>query len=330
MSRVDDDRDAARIAQRLAEAKKAEESKKSQKASQDNAFSKLVAGQQQQAQAKTKQTQESANTARSAIAQMLESAGETRQGEQTAYANRDAASRTAARMGGKQTDEKVKQQGASAGEQAMAAKNTGDAETQLNAAGRNADTASASAGRESRASDAKSYNSHLEEKKEASDSSNASRAGGSARSEKGDLKTDADKGGGGQQQGGEKKGESAAAPSFRFNPALQAPVTVAKPKENTGSDRLRRIASEIAQKIVEKVRVGTNAAGKMEMQIDLRSDVLSGMSVKISAKNGKISAVFQGNDKDVLKMIEEQKEQLTATLKSRGLTLEDFKVEAKT
>jgi hypothetical protein len=108
-----------------------------------------------------------------------------------------------------------------------------------------------------------------------------------------------------------------------------APVPVAKKNETAGSDRLRRIATEIAQKIVEKVRVGTNALGNAEFQIDLRSNVLSGLSVKVSAKHGRISAVFSGSDRDVLKMLQEQEEALKGALSSRGLTLEQFKVEAK-
>jgi hypothetical protein len=108
-----------------------------------------------------------------------------------------------------------------------------------------------------------------------------------------------------------------------------APVPVAQKNTTTGSDRLRRIATEIAQKIVERVRVGTNAAGNAEFQIDLRSNVLSGLQVKVSAKNGRISAVFSGSDKDVLKMLEEHEESLKGALQSRGLMLERFKVEAK-
>jgi flagellar hook-length control protein FliK len=106
-------------------------------------------------------------------------------------------------------------------------------------------------------------------------------------------------------------------------------VPVAKPKPTAGSERLRAIANEIAQKIVERVRVGTNAAGNAEFQIDLRSDVLSGLSIKLSAKNGKIHAVFSGGDRDVLKMLEEQREGLKNALAGRGLTLEDLRIEAK-
>ncbi len=106
-------------------------------------------------------------------------------------------------------------------------------------------------------------------------------------------------------------------------------MPVAQKSLTQGSDRLRRIATEIAQKIVERVRVGTNAVGNAEFQIDLRSNVLSGLQVKVSAKNGRISAVFSGSDKDVLKMLEDNEEALKAALTTRGLTLEKFKVEAK-
>jgi acylphosphatase len=51
--------------------------------------------------------------------------------------------------------------------------------------------------------------------------------------------------------------------------------------------------------------------------------------VKVSSHNGKIRAVFQGSDRDVMKLIEEQKESLTKALASRGLTLEDFKIEGR-
>ena len=51
--------------------------------------------------------------------------------------------------------------------------------------------------------------------------------------------------------------------------------------------------------------------------------------MKVSAKNGKITAVFSGSDKGVLKMLEEQSESLKTALSARGLTLETLKTEAK-
>lgn len=331
MSRVEDDRDAARVAARLAEAKRAEESQRNKKAAENNAFSKLVQGQKKEAQ----QAQES-NLAKSAIAQLLEAAeaGQTElaQAAEKGQEGKTAESAFKSKLGEKGQD--LKRTGnarteSRQGDKLKAAEDQGQAQT---TAGRSADQASSTKGAESRKADAKTSTERLEERKEASESSSSSStaAAGSAKGEKGDLKTDADKGGG-QQGGGDKKDGNAAAanPGFRFNPALMAPVPVAKTKEASGSERLRKVAAEVAQKIVERVRVGTNAAGKVEFQIDLRSDVLSGLSVKISAHNGKIKAVFQGNDKDVLKLIEEQREALTAALGQRGLSLEDFKIEAR-
>ncbi len=149
----------------------------------------------------------------------------------------------------------------------------------------------------------------------------------------GALRADADAGGGKGSGGGgkdKKEGGSEMGAGFRFNPALMAPVPVAKPKDMAGSERLRAMANEIAQKIVDRIRVGTNAAGNAEFQIDLRSDVLSGLSIKVSAKNGKISAVFSGTNREVLKMLEEQSEGLRGALGGRGLRHEDVRFEATT
>ncbi len=333
MSRVEDDRDAARLTARLAEAKRTEESQKNKKATENNAFSKLVQGQKKDAQG----AQES-NLARSAIAHMLEAAeaghaGEAKHLDKGAEgAQQESAFKS--KLGSKNQDQKIQGNARAEGDQTQQAKTHGDEGTAQTANSRQADQSGNTRSAEGRSGDARVSRERLDERKEAGESSGSSKSTGgaaSARGEKGDIKADADKGGG-QQQGGSKDGKdggAAANPGFRFNPALMAPVPVAKTKEASGSDRLRKVANEVAQKIVDKVRIGTNAMGKTEFQIDLRSDVLSGLSVKISAHNGKIKAVFQGSDKDVLKMIEEQGDALRAALGARGLTLEDFKVEAR-
>jgi len=108
---------------------------------------------------------------------------------------------------------------------------------------------------------------------------------------------------------------------------LMEPAPIVRPKSTGDSERLRRIASEIAQKIVERVRVGTNKAGNAEFQIDLRSDVLSGLSLRVSASAGKIDVVFSGSDRNSLKTVEEQSEALRTALDVRGLTLSNIKFE---
>ena len=333
MSRVDDDRDAARVAARLAEAKRTEEGQKSKKAADSNAFSKLVQGQKKETQVK-----QEGNLARSAIAQLLEAAeaGHADEGKHLEQGAQGAHQESAfkSKLGTKGQEQKVAQNNRSDGKQTEQVKEQGGQEASQTANSRQADQSGNAKAAQGRSGDAKVSRERLDERKEAGESSSSSAtagaSGASGKGEKGEIKTDTDKGGG--QQGGGKDGKesgAAANPGFRFNPALMAPVSVAKAKEASGSERLRKVANELAQKIVENVRIGTNAMGKSEFQIDLKGDVLSGLSVKVSAKNGKISAVFSGSNKDVLKMIEEQGEALRAALGARGLTLEDFKTEAR-
>lgn len=331
MSRVDDDRDAARVAARLAEAKRNDESQKNKKAAEGNAFSKLVAGQKKEAQVRQEQ-----NVGRSAIAQLLEAA-EAHSADEAKHLSEHGTEHTQqesafkSKLGTQGREQRLNQNTRTTGEQGQQVKEQSQQGTAQTANARQSDQAGSAKGAEGRRADSKVSSEKLDERKEASESSSSSQGGsvGGASREKGDIKADADKGGGQQGQKDGKDGASAANPSFRFNPALMAPVSVAKTKEASGSDRLRKVANELAQKIVERVRIGTNAAGKMEFQIDLKSDVLSGLSLKISAHNGKIKAVFQGSDKEVLKMIEEQGEALKAALGARGLTLEDMKIEAR-
>lgn len=314
MSRVDDDRDAARLAERLIQERKLTETQAKKRQEGESAFSKLVQQSQaekgQQAQQK-QQAQQPQGLARAVLARATQ--------DKSVLGHQ-----------GKTFDERV--QSKMSGETAQATP------------GRQSEGEMATTRREdSGTSELRAQNRQVEgrEDKRTSETrdSDLTKAGdgaaaaGRASGQKGDLKADADsggKGGGGSGKDGKKEGGAEMAAGFRFNPALMAPVPVAKPKENTGSEKLRALASEIAQKIVERVRVGTNAAGNAEFQIDLRGDVLSGLSIKVSAKNGKISAVFSGSNREVLKMLEQQSEGLKSALGGRGLSLEQLRFEAKT
>ncbi|MFB1481992.1 flagellar hook-length control protein FliK [Corallococcus sp. RDP092CA] len=301
MSRVDDDRDAARLAERMIQERKLAEAKTQKRLQGESVFSKLV--QQGQAeQAQPKQAQELKQPlGKQVLARLTQGQGKT-------------------------FDEKLAQKEtpfAKPGETTQGAQQSQ----------RNSESQQLSKGGEARRSEV------VEEKRSTDvregDMTKAEGQAGRLSQEKGELKIDVNAGGGkGSGGGGSKekddKGGQMAAAGFRFNPALMAPVPVAKPKDTAGSERLRAMANEIAQKIVERVRVGTNAAGNAEFQIDLRGDVLNGLSIKVSAKNGKISAVFSGNDRDTLKMLEEQSDGLRSALGGRGLALENLRFEAKT
>ncbi|MBE2250977.1 MAG: flagellar hook-length control protein FliK [Myxococcus sp.] len=332
MSRVDDDRQAARAAERQMEARRNEELQKGKKASEATTFKKLVGQQQAQGQAQQKHaTQKQADLGKSAIASLLEGS-EAHAKEETRGA-REGQQTFTSRLKGSHATETQHKATRNEGEHQQAVGEGGRQVDQQGARAAQTDKGNTARALEGRKADAAQGRAALEEAHESSElsSTGAAAGAGGARGEKGDLKADADKGGGGQGGSGQKDGKDSPAmqPGFRFNPALMAPVPVAKQKDVSGSERLRQVANELAQKIVERVRIGTNAAGKVEFQIDLRSDVLKGLSVKVSSHNGKIKAVFQGSDRDVLKLIEEQKEALTKALSARGLSLEDFKIEGR-
>ena len=322
MSRVEDDRQAQRAAERLVQEKRLQESKTRQRQEGENAFSKLV----QQQKAQQAQTQQQQSLGRSVLANLKQQA-EKGKAEQQGEAQRGQT-----RQMGKSQEANVQQARSGEGERLTQGRQTDSAQTSQAAQGRQNDQGVAQSRAESRLSDAKATDDLQNQRGEATDRGNENAAAGTQASRgKGSLKADADSGGkgGGGGEGKDKKDGGELAAGFRFNPALMAPVPVAKPKGTAGSERLRAIANEIAQKIVERVRVGTNAAGQAEFQIDLRGDVLKGLSIKLSAKNGKIQAVFSGSDRDVLKMLEEQREGLKNALAGRGLTLEDLRIEAK-
>ncbi|MFY2557589.1 flagellar hook-length control protein FliK [Corallococcus terminator] len=296
MSRVDDDRETARMAERIMLEKKLAEGQAKKRTEGASTFQKLM-----QPQAQPQAT---------APAPTPQTPG--------AFA--------------KQILAKATQQGKTFGEQAQQPSQLGGNPAGLAQTQRRADSGATEARAGSRAADSKDDKRTSEGRDK--DMSKAESALGQVSSEKGALiRAEADAGGKGSGGGGKDKKEGGGtemAPGFRFNPALMAPVPVAKPKDTAGSERLRAMASEIAQKIVDRVRVGTNAAGLAEFQIDLRGDVLSGLSIKVSAKNGKISATFSGTNRDVLKMLEEHSEGLRTALGGRGLKLETVRFEAKT
>ena len=148
------------------------------------------------------------------------------------------------------------------------------------------------------------------------------------RIKRGDVLAARSKHGGGSShdQGGD---DQSGSNSFRFNPALMAPVPVAQPRPSVISERLRALANEIAQKIVENVRVGINRAGEAEFQIELKSSVLSGLQIRISGGHGKISAAFSGADPGVLKLIRDNADGLKQALQGRGLQLTELKIEER-
>jgi hypothetical protein len=336
MSRVDDDRQAQRVAERLAQEKRLQEERSTRKQEGESAFSRLLSkGSQEQGRTQKQQLNQAKDAQAKAGDREVREAGlgahevEVVQEQGTERKGRERAD---VRRGAASFGEKLNQARGGEGERAAEGRLSDAGREGLAAGGRTQDQATGQTRAESRRQDAKLGQDAHEDRGASSSKTGAGGSGAAAaRGGKGDLKSDADGGGKGNSGGNKdgKDGSGELAGGFRFNPALMAPVPVAKPKENRGSEKLRALANEIAQKIVQSARVGTNAAGKAEFQIDLRSNVLSGLSIKVSGGNGKIRAVFSGSDREVLKMLKAESESLRQALGGRGLTLEELRIEER-
>lgn len=321
MSRVDDDREAARQTERLLAEKLRQEQKVQEMKGQQSAFSKLVERKDAEqvvfaTDAEATEVEELAEGHEATVEESVEASESLR--EQA----RQSADKQRGRGGLSEAGAKARGARASEAEREHLG-HLGDSSASARAGqGRSADQRAGADTAQGRRSDAREVQRALRQSEKPVGAMPAS----GEKADKG-ARTDADGGGGqGGQRDSKGGGEGAA---FRFNPALMAPVPVAQPKASSNSDRLRQLASEIAQKIVDRVRVGKNAEGKAEFQIDLHSSVLAGLSIKVSGSGGRIKAVFSGSDREVLKLLREQASALKGALSSRGLTLEELRIEER-
>ncbi|MGQ0505229.1 MAG: flagellar hook-length control protein FliK [Myxococcaceae bacterium] len=316
MSRIDDDHQAQRAAERVALDKRNRELRAKEGQARSVAFQQLV-GQQK---AEKGQSQQALNKAQETYQQVFKEGYGSVVGKAMEDARKTQQSATTHKSQERGQLERSALQGRQAAQSAQSSA----------AQGRTSDARAGEGAASSRQSDgAQSRERLVERREEGLASSSAQGQQSSGRGDTGDLRVGQQ--GQGKGQGGEQGGnkDADAQMGFRLNPALMAPAPLAQPKDAGASARFRALANEIAQKIVERVRVGTNAAGHAEFQIDLRSNVLSGLSINISGSNGKIRATFSGSDRKVLKMLRDQSDGLKSALAGRGLTLEELKIEEK-
>src|SRR5262249_21600237 len=110
-------------------------------------------------------------------------------------------------------------------------------------------------------------------------------------------------------------------------PAFQVPMQVDRiaftaPVEKTAPV----IHTEMIDQIVKDVRLGINSMGAAEFQFDLKSDVLEGLKLKISTKDGRVSASFIAENVHVKDAIDQSAQDLIKALAARGLEVADLHV----
>jgi hypothetical protein len=83
-----------------------------------------------------------------------------------------------------------------------------------------------------------------------------------------------------------------------------------------------KIPQEILEHIAKAVAVATAADGRAEVVVDLKGTMLEGVTLKVSAKAGKVRCTFEGCDRNTRNLIESSKGELMRQLGKRGLELE--------
>ena len=88
-----------------------------------------------------------------------------------------------------------------------------------------------------------------------------------------------------------------------------------------------QLPPEVIKQIVDRVMVGVSEEGLNTFVIQFKDDVLSGASLQINAKDGKISAKFKTTDKNTGRLLKASEGALSRVFAQKGMSLESFAVE---
>ena len=85
-------------------------------------------------------------------------------------------------------------------------------------------------------------------------------------------------------------------------------------------------AVELPQQLQQLVREISVAAGKNQVQIEMNSNVLQGLNVRIERQNGALAIQFQTSSPEVTKLISNNLSALSQGLSDRGLNVADIRI----
>jgi hypothetical protein len=126
-----------------------------------------------------------------------------------------------------------------------------------------------------------------------------------------------------------------AAPVDKEAPLREFPVyhhLRARTLERTASPDLkveRSLPRQVIDEVVQAVRVGVNRAGDKELQFDLKSNVLDGMTIRVSIHEGKVVTILEAASRDVKDKLESHVGELMHTLTQKGLQVANVEVQYK-
>lgn len=90
-----------------------------------------------------------------------------------------------------------------------------------------------------------------------------------------------------------------------------------------------QVSRELMQKLVDQVRVGQNKAGNTEVQMDLKSTVFEGMSMKVSKGPEGVLAVLTVDQFSAKQALEAQVADLVSRLEAQGMKVQDIQIELR-
>ncbi len=86
---------------------------------------------------------------------------------------------------------------------------------------------------------------------------------------------------------------------------------------------------KVIDEVVQAVRVGVNRAGDKELQFDLKSTVLDGMTIRVSIHDNKVVTILEAASRDVRDKLEAHVGELMHTLTQKGLQVATVEVQYK-
>ena len=91
------------------------------------------------------------------------------------------------------------------------------------------------------------------------------------------------------------------------------------------SKRMVAVPPEV-QQLVREISVVVNTAGKQQVHIELNSNVMQGLHIRIERQEGAITIQFQSSSDDVSRLLLKNADVLSQGLVDRGLSVADIRV----
>jgi len=92
---------------------------------------------------------------------------------------------------------------------------------------------------------------------------------------------------------------------------------------------VKGVSQKVIDEVVEAVRIGTNRAGDREIQLDLKSTVLDGLTIRVSVHNDKVVTVLEAATHDVKSKLESHMGELMHALEQKNLKVEQVEIRFK-